>query len=53
MGRMGGITYSRQIENIELPRPDFERDLGGHEGLAKIKARKEKEKGEGEEGVPN
>ncbi|KAM7186912.1 putative FMN binding protein [Naviculisporaceae sp. PSN 640] len=49
MGRMGGITYSRQIETIELPRPDFERDLGGHEGLAKIKAEKEKAKGE----VPN
>lgn len=49
MGRMGGITYSRQIETMELPRPDFERDLGGYEGLAKIKAQKENGKGE----VPN
>ncbi|KAM7219890.1 flavoprotein oxygenase [Rhypophila decipiens] len=45
MGRMGGITYSRQIETIELPRPDFERDLGGHEGLAKIKEKRAKENG--------
>ncbi|KAM7195695.1 hypothetical protein V8F33_006544 [Rhypophila sp. PSN 637] len=43
MGRMGGITYSRQIETIELPRPDFERDLGGLEGLAKIKEKRAKE----------
>jgi len=36
MGRLGGITYGRVTEAIELPRPDFEKDLGGAEGLAKL-----------------
>ncbi|KAI0548053.1 FMN-binding split barrel [Xylaria curta] len=37
MGRLGGITYGRTTEVIELPRPVFERDLGmeGYEELKK------------------
>lgn len=34
---MGGITYSRTNEAFELTRPKFDEDLGGQEGLDKIK----------------
>lgn len=34
---MGGITYSRTNEAFELPRPKFEQDLGGQNGLDKLK----------------
>ncbi|KAL2263336.1 hypothetical protein VTK26DRAFT_7216 [Humicola hyalothermophila] len=34
--RLGGITYGRVTEGLELPRPDFEKDLGGFEGAAKL-----------------
>ncbi|KAF5129716.1 hypothetical protein E5D57_006047 [Metarhizium anisopliae] len=40
IGRMGGITYSRTNEAFELPRPKFEEDLGGHQGLERIKTQK-------------
>ncbi|KAJ3041323.1 hypothetical protein HK097_002293, partial [Rhizophlyctis rosea] len=40
VGRLGGIMYSRVTEAIELPRPDFQKNLGGEEGLEKIKAKK-------------
>ncbi|KAK0645839.1 hypothetical protein B0T16DRAFT_428830 [Cercophora newfieldiana] len=36
VSRLGGITYGRVTEAIELPRPDFEKDLGGAEGYAKL-----------------
>ncbi|KAH7324825.1 FMN-binding split barrel [Stachybotrys elegans] len=36
MGRLGGITYGRCIEAMELPRPDFEKDLGGQEAYEKL-----------------
>ncbi|KAK4135516.1 hypothetical protein BT67DRAFT_441164 [Trichocladium antarcticum] len=36
ISRLGGITYGRLTEGIELPRPDFEKDLGGVEGAAKL-----------------
>lgn len=39
MSRLGGITYGRVTEAIELPRPDFEKDLGGKEGAAKLQSR--------------
>ncbi|KAK4188661.1 hypothetical protein QBC35DRAFT_522716 [Podospora australis] len=32
ISRLGGITYGRTTEGIELPRPDFEKDVGGREG---------------------
>lgn len=34
--RMGGISYGRVTELLELTRPDFEKDLGGLEGAAKL-----------------
>ncbi|KAI0458577.1 FMN-binding split barrel [Xylaria acuta] len=39
MSRLGGITYGRTTEIIELPRPVFERDLGmeAYEKLKKTK----------------
>ena len=36
MARLGGITYSRQLETLEVPRPSFVEDLGGLEGAAKL-----------------
>ncbi|KAF4511467.1 hypothetical protein G6O67_003263 [Ophiocordyceps sinensis] len=36
ISRMGGITYARTIEAVELTRPKFEEDLGGQEGLDKL-----------------
>ena len=40
MSRLGGITYSRTTEGIELPRPKFDEDLGGEEALKKLQAEK-------------
>ncbi|KFA81169.1 hypothetical protein S40288_00962 [Stachybotrys chartarum IBT 40288] len=37
MSRLGGITYGRVTEAIEIPRPDFEKDVGGQEGLKGLK----------------
>ncbi|KAH7023822.1 hypothetical protein EDB80DRAFT_698707 [Ilyonectria destructans] len=37
ISRLGGITYGRLTEGIELPRMDFEKDVGGMDGFAKIK----------------
>ncbi|KAK4163466.1 hypothetical protein QBC43DRAFT_212872 [Cladorrhinum sp. PSN259] len=37
VSRLGGITYGRTLEGFELPRPDFEKDLGGKEGAEKLK----------------
>lgn len=36
ISRLGGITYGRMTEGLELPRPDFEKDLGGPEGAKKL-----------------
>ncbi|KAM0275114.1 hypothetical protein ACHAQH_007555 [Verticillium albo-atrum] len=36
VGRLGGITYSRTVEGIELTRPDFDKTLG-QEGYEKLK----------------
>lgn len=41
VSRLGGITYGRTVEGIELLRPDFEKDLGGMEAYDKL----EKERG--------
>ncbi|KAI1430566.1 FMN-binding split barrel, partial [Xylaria sp. CBS 124048] len=37
MSRLGGISYGRTVEAVEIPRPVFERDLGveGYEALEK------------------
>jgi hypothetical protein len=36
ISRLGGITYGRTIEGFELPRPDFNKDLGGPDGYEKL-----------------
>lgn len=36
MSRLGGITYGRSLDLFELPRPDFEKDVGGHEAYEKL-----------------
>ncbi|KAI9172576.1 hypothetical protein HJFPF1_02082 [Paramyrothecium foliicola] len=36
MSRLGGITYGRVKEAIEIPRPDFTKDVGGEEGMNKL-----------------
>uniref|UniRef100_A0A0B7JL33 Uncharacterized protein n=1 Tax=Bionectria ochroleuca TaxID=29856 RepID=A0A0B7JL33_BIOOC len=36
MSRLGGITYGRTTQGIELLRPGFEKDVGGREGAEKI-----------------
>ena len=40
MSRLGGITYGRTVEGVEIPRPDFEekKKLGEIDGLEKKKA---------------
>ncbi|RYP20863.1 hypothetical protein DL765_002597 [Monosporascus sp. GIB2] len=40
ISRLGGITYGRVTEALELPRPVFERDVGGMEGYEKLKERR-------------
>ncbi|KAM4057138.1 flavin reductase like domain-containing protein [Hirsutella rhossiliensis] len=37
ISRLGGISYARTTEALELPRPKFEDHLGGHEGFEKLK----------------
>jgi hypothetical protein len=39
ISRLGGITYGRVTEGLELPRPDFEKDLGGVEGAKKLESK--------------
>jgi hypothetical protein len=41
ISRLGGITYARLMDMFELPRPNFEKDVGGQEGYEKL----EKERG--------
>ncbi|KAK7413817.1 hypothetical protein QQX98_007311 [Neonectria punicea] len=36
ISRLGGITYGRLTDAVEIPRCDFEKDVGGMEGLKKI-----------------
>ena len=36
ISRLGGITYGRTTEAIELQRPDFQKNLGGQEGYDKL-----------------
>ncbi|KAI4596325.1 hypothetical protein KJ359_005454 [Pestalotiopsis sp. 9143b] len=37
ISRLGGITYGRLTEAMEIPRPVFEKDVGGQEGYEKLK----------------
>ncbi|KAF7552825.1 hypothetical protein G7046_g7287 [Stylonectria norvegica] len=37
ISRMGGITYARVTEALEITRPDFEKDVGGEEAVEKLK----------------
>jgi hypothetical protein len=36
IGRLGGITYGRVTEAFEIPRPDFEKSLGGQDAWDKL-----------------
>ncbi|RYP31416.1 hypothetical protein DL767_005773 [Monosporascus sp. MG133] len=47
VSRLGGITYGRVTEALELPRPVFERDVGGMEGYEKLKERQKKKEDSG------
>ncbi|KAK3682753.1 hypothetical protein B0T22DRAFT_522159 [Podospora appendiculata] len=40
IARLGGITYARMTEAVEIPRPDFKKDLG-EEGAAKLKSKQQ------------
>ncbi|ROV86837.1 hypothetical protein VSDG_10179 [Cytospora chrysosperma] len=40
ISRIGGITYGRSVDALEIPRPDFEKDLGGMEAFEKLEAEK-------------
>ncbi|KAJ4355275.1 hypothetical protein N0V85_009546 [Neurospora sp. IMI 360204] len=46
LARMGGITYGVVREGLEIPRPDFERDVGGVEGYERLKKEREAKKEE-------
>ncbi|KAI1451874.1 hypothetical protein F4805DRAFT_463345 [Annulohypoxylon moriforme] len=37
ISRLGGITYGRVTEAVEILRPSFEKDVGGREGYEKLK----------------
>ncbi|KAF4985577.1 hypothetical protein FDECE_16464 [Fusarium decemcellulare] len=37
ISRLGGISYGRTPQFFEIPRLDFEKDLGGYEGAEKLK----------------
>lgn len=39
VSRLGGVMYGRTTEAVELPRPGFEKDLGGKEGYEKLKTK--------------
>ncbi|KAK1831682.1 hypothetical protein QBC39DRAFT_371627 [Podospora conica] len=37
VGRLGGISYGTVTQGVELPRPDFVKDVGGVEGVERLK----------------
>ncbi|KAI1337964.1 hypothetical protein F5Y15DRAFT_417404 [Xylariaceae sp. FL0016] len=41
MSRLGGITYGRLTEAMEIERPVFEKDIGGIDGFEKLKKEQE------------
>ncbi|CAN8097605.1 unnamed protein product [Discula destructiva] len=41
VSRLGGITYGRTVEGVELPRPDFEKDVGGMGAYEKLRGGEE------------
>ena len=36
MSRLGGITYGRVTEGIEIPRPDYDESVGKNEEAKKL-----------------
>lgn len=40
VSRLGGITYGRTTQAFELPRPDFEKDVGGVTAIEAVKQKK-------------
>ncbi|KAH9989494.1 hypothetical protein F4779DRAFT_610394 [Xylariaceae sp. FL0662B] len=48
VGRVGGITYARLTDLVELPRPVFATDVGGMEGYEELKAKRGGSDGEAE-----
>jgi hypothetical protein len=40
VSRLGGITYGRTTQAFELPRPDFEKDVGGQTAIEALKEKK-------------
>jgi hypothetical protein len=45
ISRLGGITYGRTTELFELPRPDFEKDVGGKEAIEELRRKKAEREG--------
>ncbi|TDZ24285.1 Uncharacterized protein Cob_v003262 [Colletotrichum orbiculare MAFF 240422] len=43
VSRLGGITYGRTTEVLEIPRADWEKNIGGEDGYEKIKKQKERQ----------
>jgi hypothetical protein len=41
VSRLGGISYGRTTQAFEIPRLDFEKDLGGAEGAKKLNEQQE------------
>ncbi|KAI1406659.1 hypothetical protein F4819DRAFT_481418 [Hypoxylon fuscum] len=41
VSRLGGITYGRVTEALEIQRPSFKEDLGGAEGYEKLKKKRD------------
>ncbi|KYK56534.1 nitrilotriacetate monooxygenase component B [Drechmeria coniospora] len=37
VSRLGGITYGRTTEAVEIPRPKFDGDLGGEQGFGRLR----------------
>lgn len=48
ISRLGGITYARVTEALELPRPSFEKDVGGLEGYERLREKRKAKMGGGE-----
>lgn len=40
VSRLGGISYGRTTHAFELPRPDFEKDIGGQTAVEALRQKK-------------
>jgi hypothetical protein len=45
ISRLGGIMYGRTVEALEIPRPDFDKDLGGVEAFGALEKKERETKG--------